>query len=151
MAVPGGTEVVSRLIGNVETDPERFASSLNRILLRAIRTDHDWQAVDARVELMTFLETVAELESRLSFPVKLDGLSSESLDHLDALGTVLGFVLDRESSPVRVEALEGEDYVLPSFHNTANSKGTNLLLAAMGRCRVNRWPRLWHSMRSTRH
>jgi len=109
MVVPGGTEVVSRLIGNVDTDSERFASSLNRILLRVIRTDHDWQAIDARVKLMTYLETVADLESRLSFPVKLDGLSSESLDRLDALGTVLGFVLDRESSPVRVEALEGEE------------------------------------------
>jgi hypothetical protein len=109
MLVPGGIEAVSRLMGNVDADPERFASSLNRILLRAIRADHDWEAIDARVDLMNFLETIAELESRLSFPLELDGPSPESLDRLDALASVLGFMLDREVRPFRVEALEGEE------------------------------------------
>jgi hypothetical protein len=108
MVVPGGTRAVTRLVGNVDPDPERFATSLNRILLGSIRADHDWQAIDARVQLVTFLETVAKLERRLRFPLELEDRSRESLDRLDALGSILGFKLHRESRPIRFEALEGE-------------------------------------------
>lgn len=109
MTVPGGARAVSRLLGNIDTDPERFAASLNRVLLRVIRADHDWRAVDSRVELQAYLETVAELEALLSFPLELDGLSPESLDRLDTLSSVLGFTLQRNAGPVRIEAREGED------------------------------------------
>lgn len=106
MIVPGGTEAIGRLLGNVDTDPDRFATSLNRVLLRTIRMDHDWEKIEERVALDGFLRTVAALEERLSFPLVLEGTSGESAERLGALAHVLGFVLEAAEPPFHIAARE---------------------------------------------
>ena len=47
-------------------------------------------------------------------------------------------------------APEGELYVLPSYRQADKSKVTTMLRAAIRRSGVDRWPRLFHSLRATR-
>jgi hypothetical protein len=73
--VPGGTEAIARLVGYVDPRGDRFAARLNRVLLRRIRKDHDWERVDERRLLSGYVTTVREL--RRLFPARtvltLDG------------------------------------------------------------------------------
>jgi hypothetical protein len=104
MIVPGGTEAISRLLGNVDTDHDRFTTSLNRVLLRTIRPDQDWKKIEGRAALDDLLLAVVELEGRLSFPLVLEGTSAESAQRLNAVTQILGFVLESPEPPFRVAA-----------------------------------------------
>jgi len=48
------------------------------------------------------------------------------------------------------EAAEGDEYVLPKYRSKSSCHPRHLLHLALARTDVERWPRLWHSLRSTR-
>lgn len=48
------------------------------------------------------------------------------------------------------DATEGDEFALPSYAKADKAKCTNMLRAALKRAGVDRWKRLWHSLRATR-
>lgn len=48
------------------------------------------------------------------------------------------------------EAADGDEFILPSYRNSYSAKHTGVLLAAIKQAGLERWPRLWHSLRATR-
>ena len=106
--VPGGTEAVARLLGNVRVDPETFMPSLNRALLRSVRSNHNWEEVPARMDLVEYLTAVKQLQSTFTFPLELRGRSPRSAGEFDVLSRVLGFQLISRDYPLELDALPGE-------------------------------------------
>ncbi len=106
--VPGGTEAVARLLGNVRTDPDEFMQSLNRALLRTVRGSHDWEEVPARVDLVEYLATVQQLQATFTFPLELRGRSPRSAGEFDVLTRILGFDLRSRDYPLELDAASGE-------------------------------------------
>ncbi len=71
--VPGGTAAVARLLGNVDTQPERFCASLNRVLLSQIVIDHDWESHDNRLLLAEYAGVVGSLGTADEVRVVFEG------------------------------------------------------------------------------
>ena len=98
------------LVGHVDQDPERFIASLNAQLLSATRSDHDWQSIPRRRDLVRFLDLIAELERR--FPGRIElGASKDGRRTVERLADSLGFevVEDRRRGVVVVPKNEGDD------------------------------------------
>jgi hypothetical protein len=106
--VPGGTTAVSRLLGNLSTEPELFSASLNRVLIQTVRNDHAWEEVPTRVDLFALLQTVSELESTFEFPLVLESGSPVSAGEFDVLSRALGFSLRSRDPPLQLDAAEGD-------------------------------------------
>ncbi len=50
----------------------------------------------------------------------------------------------------RFDEAEPGDHVLPTYYKADKSKVTTMLASAIKRAGVEKWPRLWHSLRATR-
>ncbi|HEX2463945.1 MAG TPA: hypothetical protein VHR17_04905, partial [Thermoanaerobaculia bacterium] len=110
LEVPGGIVAVARLVGYVDEDPERFIVSLNAQLLSSSRSDHDWQSIPRRRDLVRFLDLIAELERR--FPGRIElGASKEGRQAAERLADSLGFevVRDRRRGVVILPKNEDDD------------------------------------------
>lgn len=102
MEVPGGTHAVARLIGHVDSDPERFTESLNRALLAGIAAGDDWRLVRKRVELVEYLAVVSEVEERFGAEIRLRGRTDLQPTY-EELSAVLGYRYTRSDTGPVVE------------------------------------------------
>lgn len=48
------------------------------------------------------------------------------------------------------EAADGDEFILPKYCLADNSKATTTLISAIKRAGLEKWPRVWHSLRATR-
>jgi hypothetical protein len=89
LPLPGTPAAYDRLLDNVDTDPDAFVHSLNRVLLERIEPKHDWSQVEARQVVVRMVEDLAVLERRFgrSFRVGAQGEDRKRfLSLCDALG-----------------------------------------------------------------
>ena len=90
--------------------PSDSSPDLNAQLLSATRSDHDWEAIPRRRDLVRFLDLIAELERR--FPGRIElGASKDGRRAVERLVDSLGFEVaqDRRRGVVMVPKNEGDD------------------------------------------
>lgn len=91
VAVPGGLDAVSRLLGYVDTNPETFLASLNRVLLASTEQKHNWKEVPARRELMEYLRVVEELRREYGATIQLSSATRTDRKRFRKLAKRLGY------------------------------------------------------------
>ena len=91
--IPGGIASLDRLMGVGNRDPQEFLLDLNRVLLRETDPDNQWERVDARVKLDTYLKDVADFERRLSSEVTIGAASKADKKIFKAFTDELGYGL----------------------------------------------------------
>ena len=96
MEVPGGMAAVSRLLGHADETPDRFARSVNRILLETIRPDHDWREHEERILLSVYIATVCELEANYGPRIELSPSAGQGRRDFARLANLCGYSVHRE-------------------------------------------------------
>ncbi|MBP7147871.1 MAG: hypothetical protein KBD01_10025 [Acidobacteria bacterium] len=100
MKVPGGIAAVVRLLGPVDADPARFAASLDRVLLQAVRDDHAWAEVRERRELDELLELVQAVGQRFGQAPVFSSTTREDLQRFFDFASLAGYVPGDEPEPL---------------------------------------------------
>ncbi|HUP22437.1 MAG TPA: hypothetical protein VNB06_05800 [Thermoanaerobaculia bacterium] len=90
LPLPGTPTAYSRHLGSVDTDPDRFVHSLNRVLLERIDPKHDWTQVVARQDALRLMQDLAELERRFGRAFRV-GTQGEDRKRFVGLCETLGY------------------------------------------------------------
>jgi hypothetical protein len=133
VTVPGGTEAVSNLLGHVDTRPDKFVGSLNRVLLQVVRRDGDSLAVRDRKLVADYLAAIRELEVVFSRRIVMEPAGGGPPPDFIALAAILGFETSEESFPFLAEKVPGQ--IWEHRRRTALALGWNLRAIAHRLCR----------------
>ncbi|RMF73841.1 MAG: tetratricopeptide repeat protein, partial [Acidobacteria bacterium] len=107
MRVPGGIAAVVRAVPSVRTAPDRFAESLNRILLWETPRSLDWRASSQRLVLDGFARIARAGERLGGFPVTFDGRQIADRRRFATLARSAGWAAQATSSGVRLTEVPG--------------------------------------------
>jgi hypothetical protein len=108
LEVPGGVTAVSRLLGGVDTDPGRFVTSLNRVLLDRVEEEHRADRHPDRRMLLDYLRTTREIAQEFGTEIELTPDAAGGR-RLEELARALGYRAERETGRVVLERSDDRD------------------------------------------
>lgn len=100
--VPGGTAAVARLLGNVDTDLDKFCASLNRVLLSQIVIGHDWKDHDNRTLLVEYARVVGDLGGAEEVRIVFEGKNKSGLKQFSAFAKKFGYNTKRRKGKLEL-------------------------------------------------
>jgi hypothetical protein len=111
--IPGGRVAMSEMLGWIDPDPERFASSLNRRLATRIHSSGEWQSVEARAELIRYLALIRELEAAFPDGIALAVDSKPGRKAAQSWAKMLGYRLRISRKGAEADRFEEEEWKVP--------------------------------------
>ncbi len=102
----GGPEAFERLMGPLDTDPDRFVASLNRSLLETLEPGHDWQRHDGRRAVVELLVDLELLRRRFGDRFEVGLGTKPQRRRFAELGDTLGYRVRAENLTAELTPME---------------------------------------------